>query len=103
MQDQEIEELEKLSAQDPSSRHHGSEDDHNALHLTPSQPLLEVAAVHRDTYGPSTPIPIHVERLFGLVDERGLPHKADGKQSRVNNERDQLYQGHGSDSGRMGR
>ncbi|CAF9906403.1 MAG: hypothetical protein HETSPECPRED_006170 [Heterodermia speciosa] len=90
IQDKKIEELEKSSAQDPDSSGHGSADDQNTLHLTSSQRLLKAAEIYRDTYGRSVPMPAHVQRLFGLVDERDLLDKADAKQIRVNNERDQL-------------
>ena len=89
-QDRKIEELEKSSAQPRSEHRNGQgggkeEEDPSSLHLTPSQRLLEAAAVYRNTYGPSVPMPFKIERLFGLIDDQELPWqaRAGGQQSRA--------------------
>ena len=64
--------------------------------------LLETAALYRDFFGPSVSIPIHVKRLLGLIDETDLPNKASDKQNRFDDERDQLNQDCGSNSGEVG-
>ena len=75
-QDRKIEELEKSERDRPRSgqeeEQEGNEDE-NVLRLTPSQRLLEAAAVYQNTYGPSVPMPFKIERLFGLVDDRDSP------------------------------
>lgn len=75
--DEKIEELEKSSTTQtkPSKgiKSNSKEEDLNSLDRMPSQRLLEAAAVYRDTYGPSIPMPFRLERLFGLVDEQDAP------------------------------
>jgi len=75
--DEKIEELEKSSTTQtkPSKgiKSNSKEEDLNSLDRTPSRRLLEAAAVYRDTYGPSVPMPFRLERLFGLVDEQDAP------------------------------
>lgn len=72
-QDRKMEELQK-EQQQPGPPN-GSDvleepEDPHLLHRTPSQRLLEAAAEYRSAYGPSVPMPINMERLFGLADER---------------------------------
>ena len=98
-QEQKIEELEKSS--DPhavDNRHTQDESaEPNWLHLTPSQQLLEAAALYRDTYGPSVPMPFHVERLFGLVDEEGNTSQTSDQQRGQNDQGEQEGQAQSGD------
>ena len=99
-QDQKIEELEKSPSQQhsESSSKEGEiknhDNDPNSLHRTPSQKLLEAAAVYRDAYGPSVPMPFGLERLFGLVDDQDAPGKS---QSYSNQQSSEAQQNHTKD------
>ena len=82
-QDQKMDELQKESLQQQQQQQQSSPPNGNeaveqshaeypdTLHRTPSQRLLDAAAAYRSAYGPSVPMPINMERLFGLADERG--------------------------------